>query len=394
MMISPAARARTFIALVIAVLVPSIPVVEKWGGARAVLPYLAVAALVLWGTPAVARFLERQPRRLVIVMALLAFAVVITALFVIYPIANVHIPGRGSDSDDALDLATSRLLSGRYPYGERTYLGNPAIPMPGELILAAPFVLLGGSAYQIVLWLPIAFACIARTGRSFEKAFAALAVPLVASPVLMHGIVTGSDHLPNSIMVLVAFGLAVRGAERGSSGIGRYASLAFLGLTLSTRATFSFLVPVLAATSFRNGGIRRAVEDVAMVGIVALAVTLPFFIADPAHFAPLHTANKTRVVPYGPVVVPALSLGTAIVLAARVDGSLGAALRAGFWALSVPVLIVAAATLATTGQRFAFWYGDLAMLFSISSHGLEWVNAFAQSRANDVGSARKALDPA
>ena len=61
--------------------------------------------------------------------------------------------GGGSDSDDALNLATRALLHGEYPYRIRTYLGSPATYLPGSLLLAVPFVLLGNAAYQDLFWL-------------------------------------------------------------------------------------------------------------------------------------------------------------------------------------------------------------------------------------------------
>lgn len=60
--------------------------------------------------------------------------------------------GRGSDRDDALDVAVRRLAHLHNPYAARTNLGNPVSPLPGSLALAAPFVAAGRSAYQNLFW--------------------------------------------------------------------------------------------------------------------------------------------------------------------------------------------------------------------------------------------------
>jgi hypothetical protein len=61
--------------------------------------------------------------------------------------------GGGSDSDDALVTGVYELAAGRYPYYVKTYLGNPISPLPGALILAAPFVAVGCVALAHVFWL-------------------------------------------------------------------------------------------------------------------------------------------------------------------------------------------------------------------------------------------------
>jgi len=44
------------------------------------------------------------------------------------------------------------LLAGRSPYARTTYLGNTRHHLPGAFLLASPFVLLGTSALQSLLW--------------------------------------------------------------------------------------------------------------------------------------------------------------------------------------------------------------------------------------------------
>ena len=67
-------------------------------------------------------------------MRKLPTALLLLALFVVvYPRVNTTTPGRGSDRDEALNLAATELLDGRYAYYPATYLGNPISPLPGAI---------------------------------------------------------------------------------------------------------------------------------------------------------------------------------------------------------------------------------------------------------------------
>src|SRR5262249_19382458 len=51
------------------------------------------------------------------------------------------------DRGDALAVGVSQLMSGNSPYAAVTNLGTPISPMLGGILLAAPFVVLGGCAF-------------------------------------------------------------------------------------------------------------------------------------------------------------------------------------------------------------------------------------------------------
>lgn len=370
--------------LCIAVLLPSSAFVEKYFGVSAVFLYLCLGCAGLGAASLAMPWFESRPQRRALVLAVLGMSVVALVFLVMYPIANVHVPGKGSDSDDALDITTLALLHGRYPYGQATYLGNPAIPMPGEMVLAIPAVLLGGSAYQILLWLPIAFRWISRFARSNGNALWLFSVVMVLSPTVMHGIIVGSDHFPNSTIVFTGFCLTHIAITRRAPRLHRWGALAFLGLALSTRINFVFVTPVLMASIARTVGVRTAIASLAAACGIALAVTMPFYLFDPAHFAPLHTATKTGSVPHGQLVVPAVTLAVALWRSLRVGPSLESALSGAFVVLLVPVLILTCSVLLRDRHWYMAAYGDLAMLFGLASYGVRWVLSHQQRGSSAV----------
>lgn len=85
--------------------------------------------------PWIAKFLD-SPIPFIIFLILL-----VAAALIIYPkVDALKLVDKGSDQDDGVIIATTRMLSGFYPYSENTYLGNPISTGPGWLILHTPFV--------------------------------------------------------------------------------------------------------------------------------------------------------------------------------------------------------------------------------------------------------------
>ncbi len=219
-----------------------------------------------------------------------ATVVGVAMLFAVaYPIADSGVVGGGSDRDDALNVAVRALLDGRYPYREPTYLGNPISPLPGALLLAAPFVLMGNAAYQTFFWLPI---FILVTGRAMGSLLSGVLLSwtiLILSPAVMIGIVTGDDLLANSIAVLVFSLLLIREAAHRRWSAGLLAVL--LGVAMSWRPNFALLLPLLFAHLRRHAGIGAAVRNSGIVCAAAAAVTVPFYLQAPEEFSPLHVAG-------------------------------------------------------------------------------------------------------
>jgi len=220
-------------------------------------------------------------------LAVLTTALVVAMYALVYPVVNTHAPGAGSDDDDALNIATNALLTGRFPYAVRTYLGNAVHHLPGMFVLAFPFVLLGTSALQNLFWLPLFFVvvrkeCDSRTALSLAWLILAL------SPVVMYEVVTGTGYVSNTICVLLGLWWLVRTEHRAAAAIA-------WGVTLSSRANFILLLPLAFAVIRQQTDSRTAIRAITFTCLAIACLTLPFYLHDPHNFAPLEGANRLLV---------------------------------------------------------------------------------------------------
>ena len=141
-------------ALWLCLVLPSAFAVQKYFGGLGLGGYSIATACAIWMQ---LHCQWRLSEREAVWLSIATFAGLSVLFAVTYPIANTHIPGMGSDDDDALNIAVAELLHGHYPYYARTYLGNLIHHFPGTFLLAAPFVLLGTSAIQNLVWLALFF---------------------------------------------------------------------------------------------------------------------------------------------------------------------------------------------------------------------------------------------
>jgi len=294
-------------------------------------------------------------------------------------IATSGIAGGGSDRDESLNLGVTELLHGRYPYHAVTQLGNPVSQMPGSLVLAVPFVLLGNAALQNLAWCAIYFFMSVRSIGDVPKALALVVLRLAAGAVIFQDIVTGGDLVANSVMVLGAM-MLVLNQEGGSwtTGQSLFAS-ALLGLALSSRLSFLLLVPLLAERRVRRVGLRQAAGSLLVAGLVFVAITLPFYLYDPAGFAPLSIQNKfAQFGDYAPervVLLPVLCLAFSVAVApwpGTRDGTDWLA-RAGLVLLMPAVLLVALVSIRSGGLLLRYSaYGIPAALFGALGTAASW----------------------
>lgn len=265
------------------------------------------------------------------------------AFVFVYRSVNTHQPGRGSDADDGLNMATVKLLHGHFPYDELTYLDNPISPLPGALVLAAPFVLVGNSAYQNFFWLVIFFLILRGYSRDSRPTLFWVAAVLVLSPVLMNEIVAGGDYLANSIYVLVFILILVDEERWQFPPWTEYLFAVLFGVSLSSRANFFLLLPlVFAALVRRRGWIQAMVLTLISMGIFA-AITLPFYLHDPAHFSPFQVQHFKLLrfeptLPRAGLLIPAAAGVLAVILAIFRVRDTRRLLTAGALVEAVPLL--------------------------------------------------------
>lgn len=312
-----------FAGLAFCLLFPSCGVIQKYFGNVGLLIYLVVATAILWLAfrYLCGLFLLRLSERQAKLLAVATFIALTCVFALVFPRANVHLPGRGSDADDALNLAVGELLHGRYPYYVQTYLQNAIANFPGAILLAAPFVLLGNSAYQNLFWLPIFFFAVSRFSQSWGRALILVWMLLILSPVVMNYVVTGGDDLANAIYVLVFMLLTVNWVSDTNAPVWKKVSGALLlGIGLSSRANFVLVMPQLFAALTIKAGWRQALRYSAVTIAAVAAVTIPFWYIDPAGFTPFHAqahkvAEFQNILPFAWLVVPALGGSIALVLA-------------------------------------------------------------------------------
>lgn len=288
----------------------------------------AAVAGGLWGT---VRILDAVPWRRVgwkapAILAGLLLLGLLAAYLVIHPAidtAGFRLAGRSfgaSDADDAIEVALAALGEGRYPYRELTFLENPITPLPGSLLLAAPFATLGSGGLQNVFWLGALWVWIGRRWRSPRAAVFAAVVSVFLCPCLVYQLLQGTDYLANSIFVLM-FSAGLLEAGRRRSGW-KWVILwsACLGVALSSRLNFMVGTPLVFLAWVRLRGWRPAMLAVTPCAVVFAGITLPFFLVDPEGFSPLHTANKldpTGRWPWLPIVVVAAAGLLAFFLGSR-----------------------------------------------------------------------------
>lgn len=325
---------RADIGLFVCLVYPSTAIFKKLGWA-ALLGYVALSALAYL---AVMRVALPRARRLPVTAAhgllVVLFCGLLVAFMCVHPAIDrdgFTLAGRAfgsADADDAIDAALAELLAGRYPYSIKTFLGNPISPLPGTLLLALPFYLLGSSALQVPFWLGGLGLWLLREYRDAWSIAAIAGLVLGLSPNVTYQTLQGIDYLANGVTVCFACAMLLRSVA-ASSQRGRLAPWLWalaLGITLASRLNFLLVLPTLAVALARIAGGSRATALVGASLAAFLAITAPFYVADPAGFSPLHTADKLSLgerFVWAPALVPVLGALAATGLGLRrQDGTL------------------------------------------------------------------------
>ena len=219
--------------------------------------------------------LNQQQRQISVGWFLLLFLTLTAAFAVLYPISLKHTLNSGSDREDALRIEIDAVLHHEYPYDAHTFLGNPPTPLPGAMLLAAPFFALRHVAWQNFFWLALFFVFTLRFFRHRGTALFFLAVFLLLAPANLSDFTSGGDYLTNFFYFAIAAALFIRSLDRAF-----YACIPaalFLGVTLSSRIIYAVvLIPLLALTLQRTSRSRTIALFVTVL-FAAAAVTLPIF---------------------------------------------------------------------------------------------------------------------
>jgi hypothetical protein len=320
--------------------------VDKYVGAAGVGVYAAIVLVAVWITHRwlVPRFWS-MGRRTALALAILTIAMAGLAFGVLYPLADAGVVGGGSDSDDALNLATRALLHGQYPYRVRTYLGAGATYLPGSLLLALPFTILGNAAYQNLFWLAVLLWVVA-TIVDVRLALLLVWTVLALCPRVGQLIITGGELLASGIYVPVAVLFAIEPPGLRWWNPRWWIRCVLLGLAVSSRINYLLLIPVVLAAIARQQGCRRAVESGAVIAATMIVVIGPFWLYDPAAFwrACIEQQNAAfaLLLPSAQLVVPFVSVAFALAVAIRPGSSRSNLLLRCVAIQAFPVLLLVA----------------------------------------------------
>jgi hypothetical protein len=285
------------IMLVLLLAFPSTGFIQKYTGLAGVAGYVAWVALVVFGTRKLATRMGPWLRRYFCGLSALALVGLAVCFALVYPLENGKGPGKSSDRDDGLNLAVVRMAEGQSPYYKPAEFPGPLSIFPGGVVLAAPFVALGNSAYQNLFWLAVFLCTTSWLFKDRALALILLIVPLALSPAAQYEYISGGDMLANGIYVAVFFLLALRWWSKPDAPVWqRCLACVLLGLGLASRANFPLLLPLFGAVLWRRVGLRQALDAVGLVALVAAVITVPFYLNDPAGFTPLLTRYKLAVI--------------------------------------------------------------------------------------------------
>jgi hypothetical protein len=306
-------RALELIIFCLSLVIPSTGTVHKYFGYPGLILYIIVVflAVFLGYRFVLEKFLLGVTEKQAFGLMLLTLLGLLVAFAIVYPVANSGLMGSGSDRDEALNIAATELVHLRYPYYNKTYLGGPISPLPGAIILAIPFVLLGNSAYQNFFWLMAFFLTIKSYLKDGRLTLILIWYILGLSPEILREFITGGDGLGNSIYILIFILLLIRLISQSNKS--KFLKIIFailLGIGLSSRPHLILLVPLVFSLLIQNNGWRIAAKYMLLTCTVLGAVTLPFYLYDSQAFSPLHQTTKlsqfSSILPFAEIIIPLL----------------------------------------------------------------------------------------
>jgi|GEM_PF-3314033 len=205
----------------------------------------------------------------------LLYLVFVVAFVVLYPLSLKRTLNQRSDREDALRIELAAIRHHQYPYDARTFLGNPPTPLPGALLLAAPFFFIKHVSWQNFLWIAAFFYFAIRFFRFRSTALFFVLIFLLLSPSSLSDLTAGGDYLTNFFYLSVAVGFFVHSLDKSLLQAVSAASL--VGLTLSSRSLYLVILIPLFALLLGRTTRARVVLFWGLILATAAAVTLPVF---------------------------------------------------------------------------------------------------------------------
>jgi len=209
-------------------------------------------------------------------------AVVLIGVGFLYPYADgLKALMMGSDQDDAIMLCGQALLRGEFPYYQPTYLGNPASPAPGMLLLFTLSVTTGWYPLTTLIFLSLTIWIISQTdGIQTAARFVAY---LSLSLVFWYQLAVGLDLIVMGLLVLLTTKLsAMARTPRHALIIGILS-----GILGATRVVFVFIPFMYSFIVFQRSkqcGVITAISGT----IITLGLHGAFLLWDHSHYTPFH----------------------------------------------------------------------------------------------------------
>ena len=368
-------RSTTKWTLALLLAFPSTGLVQKYAGLAGVAVYVAAVVGVVFLIARFGGLAAPWVRRHFRSLAVVAVSSLAAGFVFLHPLEDGRRPGKSSDRDEGLALAVTRLAEGRTPYYPQNPVAGPLSVLPGAVILASPFVALGNAGYQNVFWLAAFMAASAYFLRDKALALLFALVPLGISPSALYEFVSGGDLIANGIYLAVFLLLALEAWTRpGAPAWSKWASCLMLGIALASRSNFLLLVPLFGAALWRSVGFPKALLASGGAVLVAAALTLPFYLHDPAGFTPLlareKMAGSDHLLPGASLVMIAITalaslVGAWVLLSIPSEDPQGAFFR---WCAMVTLCPVACAVV-----LFSIVQGRLDFEFTRERFGLMYV---------------------
>jgi hypothetical protein len=291
--------------------IPSTGTVYKYFSYPGLIAYITVVflAVFLGYRFVIAKFLSLVTEKQAFWLMWLTLLGLLVAFVIVYPVANSGLMGGGSDRDEALNIAATELVHLRYPYYNKTYLGGPISPLPGAIVLAIPFVLIGNSAYQNFFWLMAFFQFIKIYLKDGRLALIFIWSILGLCPEILREFLTGGDGLANSIYILIFILLLIRLiSDSNISKLLKILVAILLGIGFSSRPHLILLLPLVFSILIQKNEFKIAAKYMLLICTALVAVTLPFYLYAPQAFSPLHQTTKLSqfrsILPFAEVIIP------------------------------------------------------------------------------------------